>query len=272
MKKGTIILFFYLIHLNAVAQIGFAGHNDILKFKDQTLYVVLYGDSAYTKLMEDCLRRYWKFNKYQFISQSEIVNIEKYKQKWYLMNWLELSETSSIGDDLDHYFIGIVRPGSSWNLEKGTMVNSYKAVYFPFNFATDWTYLLPNIIQVFQNYLDFASENSHLSRFSLETLSSGGFLKSTSDNYRKGVKDLKSRELWIQFRDFPGHYKNMFYKKLDFSFDDFKKAYGDSVKLVSADDIKAAILRQDDNVVYAYRTSATFMLIEAKGGMAPTKY
>src|SRR6266513_1575749 len=122
MKKIVIIILFFSVFTNVIAQKGSVGHNEIVNFKDQTLYVILDNDSSdYNQLIRDCLGQYWKFNKYQFITGNDIANSEKYKRKWYLIRWSQFGSSMSLGDGEDHNFIGIIRPGSTWNLEKGTM-------------------------------------------------------------------------------------------------------------------------------------------------------
>lgn len=232
MKK--LALFSLLIQLSflSFAQFGnFKKKEDLEKFKDTRLVVVMFPDSAYTESIIAAMERYWTFTGYEF---AEDTSLYRYKKGDYAFLYFSRSKGSKIkakvaSSEEDMNAFVITRKFSRRIAPENLLLYAFANNRID---TADWETEATRAVQMMNNYLNYAVQ-----------VKSNGDLNSSKwmNNYPSDKTFMLDKKLLIPEKQLELKGKEDGTTLLD----------GD-LEEVDKEEIQKAIKWQDNNLLYYY--------------------
>ncbi|MDP1726417.1 MAG: hypothetical protein Q8M15_06505 [Bacteroidota bacterium] len=156
MKKLALLSCLYFLGFNVFAQFGnFKKKDDLEKFKDTKLIVVLFPDSAYTFSIAAAVERYWTFTAFEF---AEDTSMYKYKKGDYAFMYFSKSKGSKNKAKLascEEDFNGLVitKKFSRRVVHDNLLAYAYCSNRID---TSDWESEMTRAVQLLNNYFNYA--------------------------------------------------------------------------------------------------------------------
>lgn len=232
MKKIILVSLFFFICKLTFAQFGtFKKKEEIEKFKDTRLVVVLFEDSAYSASIIAAVERYWTFTGYEF---ADDIDLQKYKKGDYAFLYFSKSKGSKIKakvcsseDDMNAFVI-------TKKFSRRVTPDNLLAYGFCSNRidTNDWETEATRGVQLLNNYLNAAiqaEKNGNLSSSSMMS------------NYPSDKTQLVDKKLLIEEKQLELKGK-----------EDAMSLFDGDVEEVEVEEIQKAIKWQDNSMAYYY--------------------
>jgi hypothetical protein len=232
MKKLLLLFAFLLAYTFTFAQFGnFEKKEDVEKFKDTRLVVVLFEDSAYSASIIAAVERYWSFTGFEFAQDKELAN---YKKGDYAFLYFSKSKGSKIKakvcsseEDMNAFVI-------TKKFSRRVQPDNLLAFGFCSNNidTSDWASESTRAVQLINNYLIAAiqvEKNSDLSQSSM------------MNNYPSDKSQLIDKKLLVGDKQLELKGK-----------EDAMALYDGDAEEVDIDEIQKVIKWQDNAFAYFY--------------------
>lgn len=233
MKKIYASLLFTLFFLNSYAQFGtFKKKEDLEKFKDSKLIVVMFNDSAYNASVAAAMEKYWSFTAFDFAADDEMAKYRKGNYTFLIFSKAKGSKNKSkLGsseDDLNG--LAIINKFS----KRATKENLLAYAFCNNKIDTqDWETEMIRGVQLLNNYFNYAvqvEKDRDLSESSMMA------------NYPSDKSNLFDKKLLIENKQIQLKGKE---EPMD--------VYGGEVEAEVEDvEIQTAIKNQDNSIMYFY--------------------
>lgn len=233
MKKLALLSCLYFLGFNVFAQFGnFKKKDDLEKFKDTKLIVVLFPDSAYTFSIAAAIERYWTFTGFEF---AEDTSMYRYKKGDYAFMYFSKSKGSKNKAKLascveDFNGLVITKKYSRRVVPDNLLAYAYCSNRID---TGDWEGEMTRAVQLLNNYFNYAVQAK-----------SNGDINPTRmmNNYPSDKSMLLDKKLLIENGqlDLKG-------SKLD-----AMTLFDGDAEEVDIDDIYKAIKWQDNTLLYYY--------------------
>lgn len=232
MKKLSLLVLLVTSALLSSAQFGnFKKKEEVEKFKDTRLVVVMFPDSAYTESVIAAMERYWTFTGFEF---AEDTALYKYKKGDYAFLYFSRSKGSKIKakvasseEDMNAFVI-------TRKFSRRVAPDNLLAYAFASNKidTADWESEATRAVQLLNNYLNYAIQ-----------VQSNGELSSSKwmSNYPSDKSQLLDKKLLIADKMLELKGK-----------EDAMTIYNGDVEEVELEEIQKAIKWQDNNLLYYY--------------------
>lgn len=234
MKKLILTLFSVWCCLAVSAQVGFKKKKeDIEKFKDTRLVVVLMADSTYNACIIEAVEKYWTFNSgVEYVYDSLIKPYNKPEFSYLLFSKSKGTKIRAKLGSCEEDFNGLLITGGGKFKKKALAIDLIAGAYCS-NFidTPDWKPELTRAVQMLNNYFTNAIE------------ADGDKGISTGYMAQNAPRDLTLLEqtLLVPLRTLELKGK-----------EDAAALYGGDVEEVDVDDTYKAILSRGDNLIYFY--------------------
>lgn len=232
MKRLLLLNVFLLACLVTFAQFGnFKKKEDLEKFKDTRLVVVLFEDSAYSASIIAAVERYWSFTGFEFAQDYEIAN---YKKGDYAFLYFSKSKGSKIKakvcsseEDMNAFVI-------TKKFSRRVQADNLLAYGFCSNRidTNDWAAESTRAVQLLNNYFNAAIQIEKNSELSASNMMS---------NYPSDKTQLVDKKLLIEDKQLELKGK-----------EDAMSLFDGDVEEVDGDEIKKVIKWQDNGFAYFY--------------------
>ncbi|MCF8253232.1 MAG: hypothetical protein K9H61_01420 [Bacteroidia bacterium] len=232
MKKYIFLLSFLSFTLCSFAQFGtFKKKEDVEKFKDTRLVVVLFPDSAYSASVIAAVERYWTFTGYEF---AEDTALYRYKKGDYAFMYFSKSKGSKIktriaSSEEDMNAMVITRKFSRRVAAENLLVYGFCSNRID---TADWEFETTRAVQLMNNYLNYAIEAKSNSDLSSSKMMS---------DYPSDKSQLVDKKLLIEDRQLELKGK-----------EEATTLFDGDVEEVDYEEIHKAIRWQDNSYVYFY--------------------
>jgi hypothetical protein len=232
LKKNILMIAFVLAFANAFAQFGtFKKKEDIEKFKDTRLVVVLFQDSAYSASIIAAVERYWTFTGFEF---AEDTALYRYKKGDFAFLYFSKSKGSKIkarvaSSEEDMNAFVITKKFSRRIVRENLLVYGFCGNRIDTN---DWETESTRAIQLMNNYLNFAVQAKSNSEISPGSLMS---------KYPSDKAQLVDKKLLIEGKQIELKGK-----------EDAPTLFDGDVEEVEIEEIQKAIKWQDNGLAYYY--------------------
>jgi hypothetical protein len=232
MKKIIFMIAFALAITSAFAQFGtFKKKEDIEKFKDTRLVVVLFQDSAYSASIIAAVERYWNFTGFEF---AEDTALYRYKKGDFAFMYFSKSKGSKIkarvaSSEEDMNAMVITKKFSRRIVPENLLVYGFCGNKIDTN---DWESETTRAVQLMNNYLNFA----------IQAKSNGDISPSSMmSRYPSDKSQLVDKKLLIEEKQLELKGK-----------DDGPSLFDGDVEEVEIEEIQKAIKWQDNSYAYFY--------------------
>jgi hypothetical protein len=232
MKKYALLALLLIVGFTSFAQFGtFKKLEDIERFKDTRLVVVLFPDSAYTSSVIAAVERYWTFTGFEF---AEDTALYRYKKGDYAFLYFSKSKGSKIkakvaSSEEDMNAMVITRKFSRRVTPESLLVYGFCSNRID---TTDWEAETTRAIQLMNNYLNTAVQAKSNSDVSPSAMMS---------NYPSDKTQLVDKKLLIEDKQLELKGK-----------EDGPTLFDGDVEEVDVEEIQKAIKWQDNSYVYFY--------------------
>ncbi len=232
MKKYALLALLLIVGFTSFAQFGtFKKLEDIERFKDTRLVVVLFPDSAYTSSVIAAVERYWTFTGFEF---AEDTALYRYKKGDYAFLYFSKSKGSKIkakvaSSEEDMNAMVITRKFSRRVTPENLLVYGFCSNRID---TTDWEAETTRAIQLMNNYLNTAVQAKSNSDVSPSAMMS---------NYPSDKTQLVDKKLLIEDKQLELKGK-----------EDGPTLFDGDVEEVDVEEIQKAIKWQDNSYVYFY--------------------
>lgn len=227
MKRIAFIIVLLVVGSNLKAQINFASAAEIKSFMNSKTCVVIDEDpfSSFNETIKACMPKFWTITPYEFISLDEF---DKRKSKS-TYSFLLLSDAEQVEDGVTctYNFLNFILGGSA-DLNKMPDLGSVPLSYADVP-EDDYLYKLGGMLLFMQTHVKYAGEHP-------------GW-KPVLVNKESGT-DITKKELWLLKDELPENFNTL---------EKIKTVYPYTVKLVTKEQIKAAIEEKNANVVYLHK-------------------
>lgn len=162
MKKALFILFCSLITSVSFGQIGFKRKKeDIEKFKDTRLVVVLMADSAYNASIIEAVEKYWTFNAgYLFVQDTAIKPYNKPEYSYLHFSKGKGAKIKAKLGSCESDINALLVTGGGKFKKKALLPDLVAAAYCSSSIdTTDWRAELTRAVQMLNNYFNTAIES-----------------------------------------------------------------------------------------------------------------
>lgn len=234
MKKLVLGIVGSLLVISAYAQIGFKKKKeDIEKFKDTRLIVVLLADSAYNASIVEAVEKYWTFNSgYEFVYDSLMKPYNKPEFSYLCFSKSKGSKIRAKVGGCEEDFNGLLITGGGKFKKKAAAIDLIAGAYCSNVIdTTDWRPELTRAVQMLNNYFNNA----------IEADGDRGVTKSSV--VQNAPRDLSVLEqtLYVPLRSMELKGK-----------EDAATLYGAEVEEMEIEDIYKAIMNRTENIVFFY--------------------
>lgn len=232
MKKYALLALLLIAGFTSFAQFGtFKKLEDIERFKDTRLVVVLFPDSAYTSSVIAAVERYWTFTGFEF---AEDTALYRYKKGDYAFLYFSKSKGSKIkakvaSSEEDMNAMVITRKFSRRVTPENLLVYGFCSNRID---TTDWEAETTRAIQLMNNYLNAAVQAKSNSDMSPSSMMS---------DYPSDKTQLVDKKLLIEDKQLELKGK-----------EDGPTLFDGDVEEVDVEEIQKAIKWQDNSYVYFY--------------------
>ncbi len=232
MKKILFLFVLIISGIQSFAQFGnFKKKDELEKFKDTRLVVVLLPDSAYSASVIAAVERYWTYTGYEF---AEDTALYRYKKGDYAFLYFSKSKGSKIkakvaNSEEDMNALVITRKFSRRVLPENLLAYGYCSNKIDTN---DWETEITRAVQLMNNYLNYAVQSSGPNAPSESSLRS---------NYPSDKSQLLDKKLIIEDKQLELKGK-----------EDGPTLYDGDVEEVDMEEIQKAIKWQDNSYIYYY--------------------
>lgn len=227
MKK--ILLFFTMLLFTAAlkAQINFASAAEIKTFLNSKTCVVIDQDpfSSFNETLKACMSKFWTITPYEFISMDEF-DVRKSKSTYSFL-LLSDAEQEEEGVTCTYNFLNFILGGNT-DLNKMPDLGSVPLSYVDVP-EDGYLYKLGGMLLFMQDHVKYASEHPSW--------------KPVLVNKESGT-DITTKELWLVKEELPDNFNTP---------DKIKTVYPFTVKLVTKEQIKAAIEEKNAKVVFLHK-------------------
>lgn len=239
-----LITLFCLIFLSTVtfADRYVARHQDIKTFLGTTTYVVLEDNpmSEYNFKIKKAVENSWKITPYEFISATEFEEMRTDISKSFLVKL----QVKFSGDKLEatYHFLSVVL-GAAVN--KHTDMPDICSVPLGYSSVHEdsYTYKLESLVRFAQNHIRILDEDPSLIKSNI------------FQHYNKNRKETSEKELWLLEKDLDKSVRSLA---------DIRKKYPHVVRIVTPDDIEAAIAEKNDKVVFLHKVGPEGTRLQAR--------
>lgn len=233
MKKILSSILFSFLFLNAFSQFGtFKKKEDLEKFKDTKLIVVMFNDSAYNASVAAAMEKYWSFTAFDFASDEEMTKYRKGDYAFLIFCKAKGSKNKSKLGSAEEDFNGLAILNK---FSKRATKENLLAYAFCNNKidTSDWETEMIRGVQLLNNYFNYAVQVEKD-----RDLSEGSMMA----NYPSDKNNLFDKKLLIENKQLQLKGKE---EPMD--------VYGGEVDAeVEIEDIQTAIKNQDNSIMYFY--------------------
>lgn len=233
MKKLLSSILFTLLFLNAYSQFGtFKKKEDLEKFKDSKLIVVMFNDSAYNASVAAAIEKYWSFTAFDFASDEEMTKYRKGNYTFLIFSKAKGSKNKSKLGSSEEDFNGLAILNK---FSKRATKENLMAYAFCNNKidTSDWETEMIRGVQMLNNYFNYAIQVEKD-----RDLSEGSMMA----NYPSDKNIIFDKKLLIENGQLLQKGKE---EPMD--------VYGGEVDAeIESEDIQTAIKNQDNSLMYFY--------------------
>jgi hypothetical protein len=232
----NLIVIFIIGIKTTTAQFGFVEKDEIEKFKDTRLVVVLFADSAYNASIKKAVETYWTFNTgFVYVYDTAIKSYNKPEFSFLTFSKSKKSKNikAKLGSSEDD-FNGLLITNK---FKKRSKVDEIIAnAYCSNNIDTnDWYPELIRGVQMLNNFFNYAVVAKDDDEISASYM---------MDNYPSDISHIKNKKLLVE--------EKMLMMK---GKEDASIIYGNEVEEVEREEIYKAIISQNSDIVYVYSVS-----------------
>lgn len=231
MKKFLLAVLCGVLATSALAGRYKPTIDDVNTFLKNTTYVVLEGNpiSSYNMKVKEVMAANWTVTKFEFISASQFEQMRKDRDKSFLVlvDFKYPDENLSIS----YTYLCAMNGSATSKVTDMPEVISLPMAYSK-NGYDGFTFKLEAFVRFVQQHVLAVKGNPSLLKADM------------LDPYNDNTPVVKTKELWLLEKDLEKDMRQITAQR---------KAYPYPIKVVTADDIEAAIARKDENVMFVHK-------------------